>query len=435
MRKLAVLAAVGLAVPLAFAADWPQWMGPKRDNVLRETGLLDTFPEAGPKQLWSSPVAGGYAGPAVVGGKVYCSEYNSATNLGEGNFQRKEADGTETVFALDAKTGDRLWEHKYDVRYTISYPTGPRCTPVVDGGLVYFLGAEGHLIVCKAEKGEIVWQKDLKKLYNTKSALWGYAGHPLIDGDKLITLVGGEGSHLVAFDKTTGKELWKSQTSEEQGYCPPTIIEYAGVRQLLLPGPRALKALNPETGERLWSVPYNSDSGSIIMTPLVVGEYLFLAGYNNKNMLVKLSKDKPGAEVVAQDKLKNFMSPVNVQPIVHDGHIYGVDQDGTLMCVEIPSGKRLWSTPDTIIKGKPQGSGTTFLVKHEDRFFLFNELGELIIAKLDKTGYKEISRSKPLVAPTSTAFGRKVVWCMPAFADKKLFVRNDKEMVCVDLAK
>jgi outer membrane protein assembly factor BamB len=268
MRKLAVLAAVGLAVPLAFAADWPQWMGPKRDNILRESGLLDSFPEAGPKQLWSAPVAGGYAGPAVVGDKVYCSEYKSATNLGEGNFQRKEADGTETIFALDAKTGKRLWEHTYKVRYTISYPTGPRCTPVVDGGLVYFLGAEGNLIVCKAEKGEIVWQKDLKKLYDTKSALWGYAGHPLIDGDKFITLAGGEGSHLVAFDKKTGQELWKSQSSEEQGYCPPTIIEYAGARQLLLPGPRALKALNPDTGERLWSVPYNADSGSIIMTPL-----------------------------------------------------------------------------------------------------------------------------------------------------------------------
>ncbi len=431
---LRILAAL-LVTPLAARADdWPQWMGPKRDNVWRETGLLDKFPEGGPKVLWRAPVAGGYAGPAVANGMVFCAEYKSAVSLGEGNFERKEADGEETVFALEQKTGARVWQHKYPVRYTISYPSGPRCTPLVDGKLVYFLGAEGDLLACDTATGDIKWQRNLRKDYATKAALWGYAAHLVIDGQKLLTLAGGEGSHLVALDKATGKELWKAETSTEQGYSPPTIIEAAGVRQLILCGPTAIKAVDPETGKRLWTTPYTADSGSIIMTPLVIGEYLFIAGYNNKNLLLKLTADKPGVEVVALNKLKHYISPVNVQPYAQDGVVYGVDADGKLYAVEIPSGNRLWESEGPLTEGKKFGSGTAFLVRQADRVWLFNELGDLVIAKVTKSGYAEIDRAK-LLDPTSTAFGRKVVWCMPAFADKKMYVRNDKELICVDLAK
>ncbi len=431
---LRILAALLLAPAAARADDWPQWMGPKRDNVWRETGLLDKFPAGGPKVLWRAPVAGGYAGPAVAAGMVFCSEYKSDAKLGEGNFDRKEADGEETVFALEQKTGARVWQHKYPVRYTISYPTGPRCTPLVDGKLVYFLGAEGDLLACDTATGDIQWQRNLRKEYATKAALWGYAAHLVLDGQKLLTLAGGEGSHVVAIDKATGKELWKAETSPEQGYSPPTIIEAAGVRQLILCGPTAIKALDPETGKRLWTTPYTADSGSLIMTPLQVGEYLFIGGYNNKNLMLKLTADKPGVEVVALNKLKHYLSPVNVQPYAQDGVIYGVDSDGKLYAVEVPSGKRLWESDGPLTEGKKFGSGTAFLVRQADRVWMFNELGDLVIAKITKEGYTEIDRAK-LIEQTSTAFGRKVVWCMPAFADKKMYVRNDKEMICVDLAK
>ena len=432
---LRILATLLLVPTAARADDWPQWMGPKRDNVWRETGLLDKFPEGGPKVLWRAPVAAGYAGPAVANGMVYCGEYKSSVDLGEGNFGRKEADGEETVFALEQKTGARVWQHKYPVRYTISYPTGPRCTPLVEGKLVYFLGAEGDLLACDTATGDIKWQRNLRKDYATKADLWGYAGHLVIDGQKLLTLAGGEGSHLVALDKATGKELWKAETSAEQGYCPPTVIEAAGVRQLILCGPTAIKAVDPETGKRLWTTPYTADSGSIIMTPIVIGEYLFIGGYNNKNLLLKLTADKPGVEVVALNKLKHYISPVNVQPYAQDGVVYGIDADGKLYAVEIPSGKRLWESEGPLTEGKKFGSGTAFLVRQADRVWMFNELGDLVIAKVTKEGYTEIDRAKLLIAPTSTAFGRKVVWCMPAFADKKMYVRNDAEMICVDLAK
>ena len=199
------------------ADDWPQWMGPKRDNVWREDGILDKFPAGGPKVVWRVPVHGGYAGPAVSGGRVYVTDYAAEGAVKADNFQRKTFTGTESVRCLDEATGKTLWQHKYPVKYSISYPSGPRCTPTVHQGKVYSLGAEGNLFCFNADSGSVVWSKDLKKDYDTKSALWGYCSHPLIDGQKLISVVGGDGSLVVAFDKDTGKEIWRTLSAVGTG--------------------------------------------------------------------------------------------------------------------------------------------------------------------------------------------------------------------------
>ena len=174
---------------IASADDWPQWMGPGRDNVWRESGIIDRFPEGGPKILWRTPVAGGYAGPAVSGGRVFITDYVTSDNVKVDNFQRSEFTGSERVHCLNEATGKVLWTHEYPVKYSVSYPAGPRCTPCVDEGLVYTLGAEGHLFCFEIATGDVVWSKHLKPEYKTKAALWGYAAHPLIDGDKLIDLL------------------------------------------------------------------------------------------------------------------------------------------------------------------------------------------------------------------------------------------------------
>lgn len=434
MRVRMALAVLMLSAVVARGEDWPQWMGPKRDNVIRETGLVEKFPEGGPKVLWRAPIKVGYAGPAVVKGKVYISDYATADKTDEGNFGRKATKGTETVMCLDAANGQVIWKHSYPAEYTISYPYGPRCTPTVHEGKVYFLGAVGHLLCCDAEKGDILWQKHLVAEYKTKPALWGYSGHPLIDGKKLLTLAGGGGSHVVALNKDTGEEIWKSQSQEEQGYVPPSIIEAGGARQLLVPGPKAVRALDPETGKRLWSVDYEATSGSIIMTPVKAGDLLYVAGYSNKNLLLQLATEKPEAVELWRDK-RNVLSPVNVQPFLEGNVLYGFDQGGELRAIELPSGKQLWASTAPLVEGKAFGNGTAFMYKNGDRFFLFNDQGELILCKLSPQGYEEVSRTKPLLARSGKAFGREVVWCAPAFADKKMFVRNDKEIICVDLAK
>lgn len=417
---------------VATADDWPQWMGPGRDNVWNENNTIEAFESPQLTPQWRTPIAGGYSGPAVAGGKVFVTDYVTEDDVRIGNFERKEFTGTERVLCLNEGDGKVLWKHKYPVKYTVSYPSGPRCTPNVDGDRVYTLGSEGHLFCFNTENGDIIWSKSLKEDYKTKAALWGYAAHPLIDGDNLITLAGGAGSHVVALNKLTGEEVWKSTTSSEQGYSPPTIIQQAGVRQLILCRPDAVSSINPADGTEYWSVPYQATSGSIIMSPVRVKDYLYVAGYSNKSLLLKLDADKPGATEVWRDK-RNAISPVNVQPFVMDDVIYGMDQKGVLRALEIPSGERLWETQD-VIGARPRGSETAFLVKQADRFWLFNELGELIIAKLSRDGYQEISRTE-VIPQSNLAFGREVVWSMPAFANQRAYIRNDNQIICVDLAR
>ncbi len=420
-------------IGVAHADDWPQWMGPGRDNRWNEPNALEKFPAGGPKILWRSPVAGGYSGPAVVGQRVFVSDFVAKSNVKVDNFNRATFEGTERIRCLEEKTGKVLWNQEYDVTYTMSYPAGPRCTPTVDEGLVYHLGAEGHLLCLDASTGKVVWKRDLPKEYSTKTALWGYAAHPLVDGNKILCLVGGEGSHTVAFDKKTGKEIWKTATANEQGYSPPTIIHVGGIRQLLLANPQAINSVDPETGKILWTEKYEATNGSIIMSPVKIGDYLFIGGYSNHNLLLQLDSQRPAAKVIARDAAKKFVSPVNVQPFVDNDLIIGMDQNGELTAFRLPDGKRLWES-SKVVSERPEGSGTAFIVKNKDRFFLFNEKGELVIAKIDANGYQELDRAK-VIEPTNFAFGREVVWCAPAFANGKMYVRNDKEIVCVDLQK
>lgn len=191
----------------ARADDWPQWMGPDRDNVWRETGVVETLPSE-PKFLWRVPVAGGYSGPSVAGGKVYVSDFVTPENVKIDNFKRDPAAGSERFICLDEKTGQVVWKREHAEKYTISYPAGPRSTPLIHQGKVYFQGAEGQLTCFDANSGEVVWDKNLKATYNTKAALWGYASQPLIDGQKLIVIAGGNGTHCVALNKNTGDEIW-----------------------------------------------------------------------------------------------------------------------------------------------------------------------------------------------------------------------------------
>jgi outer membrane protein assembly factor BamB len=427
------VAACVLVVGRALADDWPQWMGPHRDNVWREEGLLETFPAEGPRVVWRVPIAGGYAGPAVAAGRVFVTDYVTEADVKIANFERKSSTGSERVLCLDEATGRILWKHAYPVTYTIAYPAGPRCTPMVDGDRVYTLGAEGNLICFEAATGKILWERDLKKDYATKAALWGWASHPLIDGDRLICIAGTDTAHAVALDTRSGREVWRAGKAPEQGYVPPSIIEAAGVRQLVLVKPDGVYAVEPETGKLLWETPYGADNGSIIMTPVRVGEYLYIGGYQNKNLLLKLKGDAPGVEVVWRNKPKQGISAVNVQPFVADGLVYGFHENGELRAMRLPDGDFAWRGGGPL-GGRPQGSGTAFITRHGDRFFLFAETGDLVIAKLTPTGYEELSRAN-LIEPTNVAFGRPVVWCAPAYANRSMIVRNDAEIIRVSLAK
>lgn len=418
-----------------FADDWSRWLGPNRNNTWNETGIIDKFPTDGPKVLWESKVSIGYSGPAVAHGKVIVTDFVTDSNVKISNFERREFEGTERIVCLNEDDGHEIWKYEYPVRYSISYPSGPRCTPIIDGNLVFTLGAEGNLCCLELESGKLVWKKELKKDYKTKSALWGYSAHPLIDGDNLITLAGGQGSHIVALNKKTGKEVWKSLSAPEQGYSPPTIIEHAGKRQLISFRPGSVSSIDPKTGKEFWTVPYEATSGSVIMAPIKFKNYLYVAGYSKKSLLLKLSDDNKKPEVVWQTEGKIAVSPVNVQPFLDAdaGVIYGMDQTGDMRAMKIEGPELLWSTSEPVSKRRV-GSGTAFIVRQGDKFWLFNENGELIIANIDTEGYREIDRVKVIEA-SNNAFNRPVIWSMPAFANKRVYIRNDEKIICLDLAK
>jgi outer membrane protein assembly factor BamB len=251
------IGALLLVLPVLHADDWPQWLGPRRDAVWRETGIIKKFPAEGPSIRWRAPISGGYAGPAVADGRVYVTDRQLAAGASNpaNPFARGEIPGRERVLCLNAANGKLIWHHEYNCAYTVSYSSGPRATPAVSDGKVFTLGAEGNLVCLAADKGTVLWARDFKTDFNLKTPVWGFAGHPLIDGQKLICLVGGEGSVAVAFDKDTGKELWRALSAKEPGYAPPMIYEFAGKRQLIIWHPEAVNALDPDTGKLFWSYP------------------------------------------------------------------------------------------------------------------------------------------------------------------------------------
>jgi outer membrane protein assembly factor BamB len=226
------------------ADDWPQWLGPQRDAVWREEGILKKFPEAGLKIRWRTPIGGGYSGPAVANGRVYVMDRQLATgaNNPANPFDRGTIHGNERILCLDEATGKILWKYEYDSPYTMSYSAGPRTTAAISDGKVYTVGAEGNLVCVGADKGNLLWSHDFKKDFNIATPMWGFAGHPLVDGNKVICLAAGEGSVAVAYDKNSGKEIWRALSAKEPGYAPPMIYEFAGKRQLIIWHPEAVNS-------------------------------------------------------------------------------------------------------------------------------------------------------------------------------------------------
>lgn len=434
------LAWIGIVVTAmsAIGDDWPQWGGPRRDGVWRETGIVDELP----KELtfkWRTPVGQGYAGPCVMGERVYVMDRllpKGAENPAD-PFDKSVTTGQERVLCLDRQTGKILWEHKYDCPYTISYPYGPRVTPTVVAGKLYTVGAMGHFWCLDAESGKVIWSKKYVEDFGTEINTWGMSAHPLVDGNKVFLLVAGDAG-VVALDKETGEEIWRALKFNDPGYAPPVIIEAGGVKQLIIWTPEALQSLNPEDGKTYWSQPFKLSHGLAISQPIFDPKrnLLFVTAFYQGPLMLKLGATSPTAELlwkgksnseIKTDGLHSIMST----PVLQDGYLYGVCSYGQLRCLKEETGERVWETYDATGNGRWWNA---FLIQHEGRTIIANEQGELIFARLAPDGYHESSRAF-LIEPTNHAQRRKVVWSHPAFAHRCVFARNDKELVCVDLEK
>ncbi len=431
----ALLATVGLR-----AEDWPQWLGATRSSVWNETGILESFPKEGPPIFWRVPVGPGYSGPMVTGGRVYVMDRHIVATESKpaGAAQEAASRKMERVLCLKEADGKTVWQYEYECPYSISYPAGPRVAPQVSEDKVYTLGAEGNLFCLDAANGRLVWSKDFKKECQVQPPTWGFAGHPLIDGHKLICIAGGERSTVIAFDKNTGKELWRALTAAEPGYSSPIIIEAGGKRQLIVWHPEAANSLDPETGDLYWSVPFKSNTGLSVATPRQFGDYLFFTSFYNGSLLLRLDSARPVVTEMwrsprGNEQKTTHLNAIICTPFLEGGYIYGVCSYGQLRCLKLDTGERVWETFQATTSGGPVRWANAFIIKNGNRFFLANESGDLIIAKLSPKGYEEVSRTH-LLEPTNKDCGRPVVWSHPAFANRRMYARNDKELICVDLA-
>ncbi len=441
-RWVAVLCLCGL-VQTVQANDWPEWRGAGRRGVLTETGLVDTFPDGGLPMVWRTPIHGGYSGPAVAGGRVFVTD-----------ARRPDPRSTavvERALALDEQTGAVLWSREWQTDYAglqLVYAIGPRATPTVDGDRVYVLGAMGNLLALHVENGQVLWQKNFPEDFNTAVPSWGMAGAPLVDGERLICLVGGEpDAKMMAFDKHTGEEIWRALSSDwEPGYSQPIIVEAGGARQLIAWHPRDISSLNPETGEVYWEVRHIVDMGINPATAVPSGPHLFFTSQYGGARMLLLDERVPGARVLWEGVGEsdpeygfdfNTLNSVISTPVIDGDYVYGVDGHGLLRCLELETGRRVWET-DALI-GERTNWATAFFVRHEDRYFINTDTGDLVIAELSPGGYRELSRTR-LIEPTHPYVRRRrsgdvVNWSHPAYANTHIVARNDREIVRRSLAK
>ena len=445
-RSLPIFLTLALAA-VAAADDWAGYLGSKRDSVWREDGILEAFPTGGPKLRWSADIGGGYAGPAVADGRVYVLDWvadpvdGPYKNLNEGdvpentNFVRELRPGTERVTCLRESDGELIWRHEYRCDYTsaTTYAIGPRATPTVDGDFVYTLGGEGDLTCLNTSDGEVVWQSDFVKDFGLKVPEWGVAAAPLVDGDQLICMVGGPDATCVAFDKRTGKERWRALNSRQPGYCAPVIFEFGGKRQLVVWDSDAVSALEPDTGKLIWTVPFEATFAMTIGSPRRERNRLFVMCFNRMSAAIDVSPDGNSAEIAWSGNAKRGISGVINTAFVLDGHIYGCGNGGNYTCARLDDGEQLWSTFEPTSGTRPIPWGEAFTVRHRDRFFLANDLGDLILARLSPQGYEEVSRAH-LIDPTHKVGRRTLVWSHPAFANRSVYLRNDKEIRCYSMA-
>ena len=412
-----------------YGGDWPEWRGRGRLGVWQETGALAHFPADGLDVVWRGRVGAGYAGPSVSGGYVFVTEFLSDQ-------------GTEALVAFDRATGKRAWTLRWPADYTgIQYASGPRATPTVDGGRVYALGAAGTLVCARIADGTRLWTRDFASEFATEVPPWGMSGAPLVHSDFLIAIVYGQpDAKVVAFDKLTGKEAWRALSSEDSGpgYSQPILIEHDGLATLIVWHAGGLAAIEPTSGAIRWERTFRTRLETPIATPVWRTPHLLVSAFFNGSRLYRVGKSTAsllwsgGSDSGVQtDGLHALMN----SPVVDGDYIYGICSYGQLRCLRLSTGERVWETQ--AVTRERARNASAFIVRNGGRYFISNDRGELIIAKLTPGGYEEVDRTQ-LIRPTSPPGARRemgaVHWSHPAYAGQSVFVRNDEEILRASLA-
>ena len=391
--------------------DWPQWMGPNRDAVSQETGLLKEWPADGPQQVWMTDKVGfGYAGPAIADGKVFVlGSLNEVTNL----------------LALSESTGKLLWSTPIGPDYKNGWGDGPRSTPTVDGDKVYAMTGSGTLICCQVEGGKEVWRASMQEL-GGGIPTWGYAESPLVDGDQVIATPGGDQGAMAAFNKLTGKLLWQTADVKEGAQYSSVIKAKVGdSTQYIQLLQKTAFGVSPSDGEVLWQYPWPGQV-AVIPTPLYRDNKVYLSsGYGVGCDLIELGDDGLPADSPYSDRNKKVMKSKHDGLVLVGDYVYGYSDGGGWTCQEFATGNRVWSEKGKLGKGSiGYADGMLYLLDERS--------GEVVLIDATPDGWQEHGRFT-LSPQTEFRNPKGGIWCHPVIANGKLYLRDQELFFSFDV--
>ncbi len=415
LRWIGCWAALLVALPVV-AADWPQWRGPNRDGIAADAKLPRDWPKKTPKPLWRVAIGEGYSSPVVADGRLFI--------LG-----RDEGD-KETCLCLDANTGKTLWKYSYDAPYK-PHPAaraagnGPKSTPTVDRDRVYMLGINGMFHCFETKTGRILWKRDFQAEYwgvekgKDGYDLWptycGAAGSPLIDGDHVILPVGGKkAGAMTAFHKTTGELAWKA-LEDRASYASPMIAELAGTRQIVGFTGLRMAGFDARDGALLWDYPYKVAYEQTIVTPVVWKDLVLVCGERKPATALRIErKDGKLQQTVAWQNrdLRSYMA----SPVAFQDHLYGLDDSGQLICIELATGKTAWA--------KGNFGQYVSIVVAGDQLLVLSDNGELTVLEATPKAYHP--RAKLQLSEDGKT------WSSLAVVGSRLYVKDKQHLMCFE---
>jgi outer membrane protein assembly factor BamB len=406
----------GTGATSTHAEDWPQWRGPNRNGSWTESGILETFPTEGLKVRWRMPVGLGWSSPVVSQGKVFVTDVQLETRPAQ-----------ERVHCFDEATGKSLWTYAYEAEYPDLMPENrspPAATPIVEAARLYMIGGNGHVHCLETATGNPIWERKLEKEFEIQPQ--SCRPSPLIEGELLILFTGGKpGACVIALEKNSGTLIWKA-LSESVSNSSPIMITAGGKRQLILWTGESVTSLVPATGEVNWREGLLTNSNYSTATPVGESNSLLISGF-----MMALRVDGalaspvwPKSRAVDRRVLSNTSTP-----LLKGDHIYSARSSGELACLDARTGEQVWVTES--VTGLKSGA-SIHLTPNGNVVWLFTDEGNLIRAHLTPQGYEELGRAH-LLEPTSPFLGKMFAWVPPAYANRHVFARNDKELTCVSL--
>lgn len=399
---------VVLSSSLTLAADWPQWRGPERDGISRETGLLQEWPADGPKLRWKATDIGtGYSSPAITGGRVYVQ-----TTRGNDEF----------LLVLDESKGTKILEKpigKVGKNTGPQYP-GTRSTPTVDGDRVYCVASDGELSCLDATSGDVKWQKHLRTDFDGKPGAWAFSESILIDGDVLVCTPGGKTATLAALNKLSGETIWKSPVPDDDNaeYASIMVVDKGPVKQYVQFLRKGLVGVDAKTGKFLWRYDHTIDPGANILTPIVDGDRIFCAGSRKGGGLIQL---KPEGEGVAVSEIyfQQPLAPSIGGAVLVNGLLYG-SAGQTVHCAEFETGKMKWTDRSVGPASLCFADGRLYVRGHNS--------GEVALVEPSAEGYREKGRFKQPDRSKTAA------WPHPVVANGGLYLRDQEHLFCYDVS-